>query len=191
MDSKPLILSFGAALPVPLGAWRIDYGLRVESELYARHQFETNAARATVIVKDRVDLVIDVREDTGNLVAQSDMTAGTATAVFDRFVSDGHILDRHPEMDAVAFVRLAQSDEVDRVSQQINANPDRLQSGHGEFVPRPPSDLELCVMVQLIHPLIFSQSMSGFDLMTTPRRVALECAMALRTASAPENVIPF
>lgn len=186
-----MVLASGAALVVLLGAWRIDYGLRLEGELYARQQFETNAARATEIVEDRVGQVIDLLEDTGNLVAQSEMTAGTATAVFDRFVVGGNILERHPEMDAVAFMRLVPSDEVDRIARQINADPDRVQSGHGEFLPRPPSDLEFRVMVQLIHPLPFSQTMSGFDLMTTPRRAALERAIALRTASASEKIVLF
>lgn len=173
------------------GVWSVDYTLRSDQRATETARLKADAGRAFEIVSDRVAAVLNLLNDTGNVIAQSYQNSETAVAAFDRFVKDGNLLQRHPEMDAVAFMRRVDAAAVDRVASHINSDPARQNSGHGTFVPRPEAATDQRVMVEMVHPIAFSRQMSGFDLMTTSRRDPIERALAQRSSAASGKISLF
>lgn len=181
-------------LRVTAGIWRVDYNFRLQQQADEKASFEADAARAFDILSNRIVAVLNLLDDTGSVVAQSFVDSGSSVAAFDRFVTGGERLVRHPEMDAVAFMGCVQTVRADIVADQINQDPARLASDHGAVIPRPATDRDHRVVFDLIHPIALSdlsEQMAGFDLMVTPRANAIERAIQSRFVAASGKITLF
>jgi len=194
MPGKPILLASVTALTVFFGAWILDYSLRVETEADLRAQFETDASRAADLVAVRLQQVTHVLRDAGNIVVQSHLMAGRAAARFDRYVLNGRVLERHPELDALVFMRVfpnpGPGDAMSDVVAGLPSELDPLAEASREGSSRPRTGA-FHVAVDLIHPVALKSPMAGFDVMASAHVDTLSRSLTHRDVAASGRVALF
>ncbi|MEL6521298.1 MAG: EAL domain-containing protein [Pseudomonadota bacterium] len=179
-----------SGLAVIIAVLAVDLGLRIEANHQSAEHFSQNADRARDILAQRIEMIKDRLDDLGIILAEAERSRGAVVAAFDQYLTDSNTVARHPEVTALAFHRYIASKDEAEISTRLNANFARRARGYADFIPRPPTDLSLRVVVDLVYPVALSKRLTGIDLMQTPRRATVEEAMADRrmVVTAPSKL---
>ena len=188
---KAVALSAIVGVSTFAGVLGVDIAMRLSEIEQHRATLELNTDRAASIIRDRVHLVKAKLRDASVVMRRAKRLDTSTTDAIHGYIDEIALFEEYPEIRAIGFHRLVTEAEADRAVDAYNADPMRAMLGYPPLRLRGSSDHPLRAMVAIMVPLASAERQIGFDLMATPRRTAIERAIARRRIQLTERIALF
>ena len=171
-----------------VGLFWIDNFLTRQADQVAQEIFEANADRATIIISERTNQVIERLQDVGTVIAHATEHDGSVTQSYHSFASEADVLMEHPEMVAIGHFNYATANELETVVARDNSDPWRDSIGLPLIEVRPPGARDQYVILSSVFPIDEVPDGVGLDMLETPRRDTILRAMDLRRPQMTQRI---
>lgn len=188
---KPFLVPALVALGVFLTVAAVDIVLKHAAFAREHEIAETNSDRAAKILTDGAARVSRHLVSVGAVLGQASRSGMSLTTQFHEYINETQLLESFPVMSAIAFMQYVQPGDLEEVTASYNADEVRANLGYPVLELWPVMDVPHHALVAMLIPDAMVQQQTGFDIMVTPRRGALEQAIETRRVQMTERIELF
>jgi diguanylate cyclase (GGDEF)-like protein len=169
-----LVSSVASGLATLITLSLFDVVTRTKDLARETERLNSNVYRAAEIIQNRTNQIAETLRTTGVVVTQAVRTGQSTAAAFDTFIVETAIFDGHPELSALAVLRVIPEAGLEAAVKDANADRYRFDLGYPPLILNGAVADGPLVLVDLMYPKDMADLSTGLNLMTTGRRDTLK-----------------